>query len=115
MITHPAFFLAESSVAVTNPTTFQTIIKNRIQITKYNIILINGYNIFSYKAEANSTQLGWLVKLLFVNSSVIIPLSPTNHSAKNLADTIIMIHIIPNITNLIHSFNESSLSDVIIL
>jgi hypothetical protein len=49
------------------------------------------------------------------NSFVIIPPSQTKDVARNLAETIMIIHNIPNPTNLIQSFMESSLSDVIIL
>jgi hypothetical protein len=49
------------------------------------------------------------------NSFVIIPSLQTKDVARNLAETMIIIHNIPNPTNLIPSFIESSLSDVIIL
>jgi hypothetical protein len=77
--------------------------------------LINGYNILLYSADANFIQLGWSLSPICENSVVIIPPDHTNHSAKNLADTMMIIPNTPKRTNLIHPFNESSLSDVIIL
>ena len=111
IMTHPAFFLTESSVAVTNDTIFQTIIKKRIQITKYRASFMNGYRRSSYKDATNLIHLGESDDA--PTNSVFS--SPSNQDARNLADTIIIIHIIPNITNLTHSFIVSSLSDVIIL
>jgi hypothetical protein len=72
---------------------------------------MKGYRRSSYNDETNLIHLG---------DSDVAPTNSVfnNHSnqeAKNLADTIIMIHIIPNISNLTHSFIVSSLSDVIIL
>jgi hypothetical protein len=88
--------------------------KNNAHITKYSATLIKGNIILSYKFFANIIQLGSLSDA-HQNSMLIIPLDQTNHSAKNLADIIIMIHNTPNTTYLIHSFIFSSAFDVIIL
>jgi hypothetical protein len=110
---HPAFFFAESSVAVTKLKTLPAITKNRIQITKYSATFIKGYIIVLYRLSANTIQLGlWSFT---ANSCVIIPLFQTKEFAINLAETIIIIQIIQNITNLIPSFKFSSFSEVIIL
>jgi len=114
IITHPAFFFAVSSVDVTKATTFHAIIKNRAPTTKYRATFMKGNKTFSYNDEANLIHLGLSISAS-LNSAVIIPLSPTKLSAKNLAETMIIIHIIPNITSLIHSFIVFSSSDVIIL
>jgi alpha-mannosidase len=89
------------------------IIKNNIQITKYNATLIKGYKTISYKFEAILIQFELLSAC--TNSLDITQLSPTNLSAINLAETIIITQIIQNTTNLIQSFTDSSLLEVIIL
>jgi hypothetical protein len=114
IIIQPAFFLAESSVAVTKPITLPTIMKNKIQITKYSATFMKGYITALYKLSANCIQLG-LFQSELANSFVIIQSVHTRAFAINLADTIIIIHNIPNITSLIPSFIVSSFSDVIIL
>jgi hypothetical protein len=112
---HHAFFLALSSVAVTNHITLPNIMKKSIHTTKYRINFMKGNMIFWYKLSANLIQLGVSDSFIGTNSSLIIPFSQTKDEAKKPADTIIIIHTIQNITNLIHSFILSSLSDVIIL
>jgi hypothetical protein len=69
---------------------------------------------FLYKPSARAIQLGSSSPIL-TNSFLIIPPSQTSEDAINCADTIIIIHKTPKITNLIHHFMSSSLSDVIIL
>jgi hypothetical protein len=113
IIIHAAFFLAESSVAVANPITLPAINKKIAQITKYRTIFMKGYIMWLYRLSANLIQLGPVATS--PNSCSIIPLFQTNPLAINLADTITIIHIIQNNTNLIHSLRVSSLSDVIIL
>jgi hypothetical protein len=100
---------------MTNHATLPTITKNKAQTTKYNIIFIKGYIILLYKLLANCIQLGIYLSEGLANSFVIIPLSQTKDVARNLAETMIIIHNTPKATNLIHSFNVSSLSDIIIL
>jgi hypothetical protein len=75
---------------------------------------MNGNISFSYKFFANFIQLGSESDAPPI-SVLIIPPSQTNPSAKKLADIIIIIHNIPNMTNLIHSFILSSEFEVIIL
>jgi hypothetical protein len=115
IIIHHAFFFAESSVAVTKLIILATIAKNNIQITKYRATFMKGNIIVLYKFSAKFIQLGQLASVVPPNSSVMIPSFQTRDDAKNFADTMIIIHIIPKTTNLIHSFRFSSLSDVIIL
>jgi hypothetical protein len=74
---------------------------------------MKGYIMWLYRLSANLIQLGPVATS--PNSCSIIPLFQTNPLAINLADTITIIHIIQNTTNLIHSLSVSSLSDVIIL
>ncbi|MBQ5945672.1 hypothetical protein IJL65_04820 [bacterium] len=105
--------MAASSVDITKVTTLAAIMKNNAPTTKYNATLMKGNIILSYNCCAMTTHLG--VASPVGNCPLIIPPFPTNHSAKNLAEVIIIIHNTPNITYLIPSFILSSELDVIIL
>ena len=100
---------------------YQAVVPDSSVITSFSVtkndgidltgIFMNGYTSFLYKSDANLIHLG-VSSQASTNS---VSSKSVNPVAKNLAETMIMIHIIPNTTNLIHSFIVFSSSDVIIL